>query len=90
MEDQLLQLGVGGLFAILILREVFSFLKSQRDKKEAGEDPKDKTRRQVNEIWGYHFENDGGTGLTKWRPSRCETEIKTLRLEIKQLLADKK
>lgn len=29
MEQQLLQLGVGGLFAILVIREVFSFLKER-------------------------------------------------------------
>jgi len=29
MEDQLLQIGAGGLFALLILREVFGFLKEK-------------------------------------------------------------
>lgn len=29
MEQQLLQLGVGGMFAILVIREVFSFLKER-------------------------------------------------------------
>jgi hypothetical protein len=29
MEDQLLQIGAGGLFALLVLREVFGFLKER-------------------------------------------------------------
>jgi hypothetical protein len=29
MEDQLLQVGAGGLFALLVIREVFSFLKER-------------------------------------------------------------
>jgi hypothetical protein len=36
MDDLLLQIGVGGVFAIMVLREVFKFLEKQREKKGNG------------------------------------------------------
>lgn len=38
MESWMMQLGVGGIFAIVVLREVFNFLKSKNGKDKCGGD----------------------------------------------------
>ena len=52
MENQLLQLGVGGLFALFILREVFSFLKEKT--RCQGNKTIDNMAKQINDLHEWH------------------------------------
>lgn len=63
MENQLLQLGVGGLFAILVLREVFSFLKERT--RCQNNKPFEKMVKQIDELHQWHDVTDDD-GVRVW------------------------
>lgn len=56
MEDQLLQIGAGGLFALLILREVFGFLKEKV--RAQSNTVIDIMAKQINELHEWHAVTD--------------------------------
>lgn len=62
MDENLLQVGVGGLMALLILREVFGYLiKKKGDKASEGS----KLAKQVDELWHWHAKEDSD-GVKIW------------------------
>jgi len=61
MESVITQLGVGGIFVVLVLREVFSFLKT----KPGPRDECRKCARQVQELYNMHNQKDGD-GVYVW------------------------
>lgn len=56
MEDQLLQVGAGGMFALFVLREVFSFLKERM--RTQNNSQLDLIAREVHELHEWHAVTD--------------------------------
>lgn len=72
MDTQLLwQLGAGGLFALLVLREVFAFLRDRSRNGSAGSKPVD--------FWRLEFRAAINEGLASTLKPLIETEIQLLR-----------
>ena len=64
MENEILsQIGVGGLIAVIIVRDVIKFLgdKKSPEKNGAGE----KMRQQINDLWVWHNHEDVN-GVKSW------------------------
>lgn len=80
MEQQLLQLGVGGLFAILVIREVFSFLKERtrcQNNKQL-----ERMAHQIHELHQWHDVTDED-GVRVWYVRRSlEQAIEKLTLTL--------
>lgn len=76
IADNIQSLGVGGIFAILVIREVLPYLKS---KKSDYCDPRkqyaniEKMCRQVRELWEWHNVMDGD-GVRVWYVRRSLEE----------------
>ena len=58
----LTQVGIGGVLAVLILREVFGFL-SKRSKREVDLAALDQ---RVSDLWDWHNKEDPATGVKVW------------------------
>ena len=56
MEDQLLQVGAGGIFALFVLREVFSFLKERMRSQSSSQ--MDLIAKEVHELHEWHAVTD--------------------------------
>ena len=63
MEDQLLQVGAGGLFALLVIREVFSFLKERV--RCSGNTMLEHMAKQIHEMHEWHAVTDED-GVKVW------------------------
>lgn len=63
MEDQLLQVGAGGMFALFVLREVFSFLKERM--RTQNNSQLDLIAREVHEMYEWHAVTDED-GVKVW------------------------
>ena len=72
MNNTLVQLGVGGLVALLIIREVLNFLKQRRDDK-GGVDLQHLAQ-QVSELYQWHSVVDS-EGVKVWYIRRCLEEV---------------
>lgn len=55
MIENATQIGVGGILALLILREVFTFVGRLRDKSSAGSETPSKTRPRTDPIRAVHM-----------------------------------
>ena len=64
MEQLVLELGVGGLFALFIIREVLTFLKDKKNS-AAGAEDLSKLCRQVEELHVWHSKTDQD-GVPVW------------------------
>lgn len=62
------QLGVGGIFAILILKEVFGFV-SKKSRSESDEQV-DQIAKEVRDLWEWHNVTDPSTGGKIWYVQR--------------------
>ena len=78
MAHSLTEMGIGGVFALMVLREVFSFLKAKRANPEdkMGELDKkiDKILKQTDDLWQWHSVTDSdGVKLWYLKPSLEKT-----------------
>jgi len=86
--NPLTQLGIGGIFAILMIREVLNFLKTRKDmgasvgdvgQRPFVQDRFDRMERQVRELYTWHAREDtDGVKIWYTRPS-LERAIRELR-----------
>lgn len=98
METLLLQLGVGGIFAILILKTVFDFLTKKKDEKKNGNGnglSTVKVALQIKDLWDWHnISDEDGVKLWYFRRS-LEPAVHKLaeniesQTRILQMLADR-
>lgn len=66
MNDVFLQLGVGGLLVILVLKEVFAFLKNVKEKRNGGYSPAcAKCFEMVRDLYDMHNQKDSD-GVYIW------------------------
>ena len=68
MESALVQLGVGGIFALMVLKEVFGFLTRKRNGNPWGNVSSDTVRRlldQIRELHTLHDQKDDD-GVPVW------------------------
>ena len=64
MESMLLEIGIGGIVALMILKEVFVFLKSRNDTKN--EVDMYHVAHQIDELYKWHDKDDPSTGAKIW------------------------
>lgn len=69
-ESAMLQLGVGGIFALMILKTVFDFV----GKKRNGVDLR-RVEREVHDLHNWHDVNDPDTGAKIWYSSRSMSKM---------------
>lgn len=70
MNDIMMQLGVGGIFAILVIREVFTFLRSRVDKSSDLDVVVRDVKIRVDELYRWHdVRDEDGTPIWYIRSS---------------------
>jgi len=79
MDNVITQLGVGGIFAILVLREVFNFLSTRKKNGSEG-----RMKEQIAKLYEWHNMEDAN-GVKRWyNKSTLDSNIATLSRNIQE------
>lgn len=78
MDSIVIQLGVGGIFAVLTLKLVFDFLNARnKPSLESIQREVMETRKKTQDLWEWHNVSDPHTGLKSWYTPRESQAIMT-------------
>ena len=76
MENSIVEIGVGGIFAILVLRQTFDFIQGFRNKKNGNGNFGSVEVKQLDDLHKWHQPDD--TGVQEWKNPRLADVITKL------------